>query len=121
MTGTIASRNAAFRAGGGSLILSGTQQHRLRLIFQNKSYSSVLTRASALLRSPIALRSSRFEQFLVPFGVFPNSFLPVRRRVRRGSGGMPDLGHWTEGRKSFPVPISVPVRLTIGNSHRISR
>jgi hypothetical protein len=63
----------------------------------------------------------RFERFPVPFGVFPNSFLYVRRRVRRGSGGRLDLGHREGGCKSSPVPIFGMRRLTSCSNRNISR
>jgi hypothetical protein len=66
-------------------------------------------------------RSLRFEQFLGPFRVFPSSLLLLRRRARRGSGGTSNRGYWTEGRKSFPGPISGLLRLTRGSSRRTSR
>src|ERR1700731_30758 len=64
---------------------------------------------------PSKRRRRWFGQFPVPFGVFPNSFLLVRRRVQRGSGGSFDHGHWGRDRKSSPVPIFALTRLTIGS------
>src|ERR1700722_2568264 len=76
------------------------------------------TATSAPLRSPMPLRSLRFGQFLGPFDIFPNSFLPVRGKVRRENGGRPDFDDWNPGRKSFAVPIAVLLRLRIGSGRR---
>jgi hypothetical protein len=56
-------------------------------------------------------------QFPAPFGVSPSNFLPVRRRVRSGSGRSWHHDHRARGRKSSPVPIFALTRLAIGSKH----
>ena len=57
-----------------------------------------------------------FGEFLAPFRVFPNSFLPVLRWVQRDSSGNLDHGYCAQGRKSSPEPIFALTRLMIGSS-----
>src|SRR5207249_9523038 len=61
-------------------------------------------------------RRQWFGQFPFPFRVFASSFLPVLRRVQRGSGGNLGHCHRARGRKSSPVPIFALRRLMFGSS-----
>ena len=76
---------------------SGTQASRL---------TSSATRITGPRRSPISMQRPRLWQFPVPFVFFPSSFPPVRGRVRHGSGGSLDLGHWAQDRRFSLAPIS---------------
>jgi hypothetical protein len=76
-------------------------------------------RIASLVRCPYFVQRQPFERLLVPSSIFPNSLLPPRQTLRRGSGGKPHLGRWTGDRKVFRAPISSLQRLSTGSSRRI--
>ena len=55
-------------------------------------------------------------QFPVPFGVFPSSLFPLRRRGRRDRGNSSGRCHWALIRRSSPVSIALPARWAIGST-----